>query len=203
MVKPAITKELRIFLTVLFCIVSGFTFSQKSIDPLSFKLRNIDNSIITSETYPNAKGYILIFTCNHCPFAKLYTQRLNDLHDKYSKLGIPLLAINSMDTLVYEDESFSLMQAKAKNDKFHFPYLQDQLQLMANYFNAQHTPQAFLIWKSGENWKIKYSGAIDDNGENPLKAKSFIAAAADELLLNQEVSIPKTESFGCKIYFRK
>lgn len=168
-----------------------------------FSLRNVNGKTVSTKDYKNAKGFIVIFTCNHCPFAKLYTKRMNDLNRKFSKLNVPLIAINSMDTLVYDDETFALMQQKAKNDKFNFPYLQDASQEVGRQFGAEHTPMAFVIWKENNEWVIKYKGAIDDNGEQPQLAKPYISDAVNELILNEKISIPETESFGCRIFYRK
>lgn len=168
-----------------------------------FSLKNTDNKPVSLSSFKEAKGFIVIFTCNHCPFAKLYTQRLNDLNTKYKALGVPLLAINSMDTLVYEEESFELMQQRAKTEKYNFPYLYDVKQTVGKNFVANHTPHSFVIWKENNYWVVKYSGAIDDNGEHPELANSFIGNAVEELLQNKTVSTPQTESFGCKIFYRK
>lgn len=173
----------------------------KSILP--FNLRNVDGKLFNINSIEKAKGCIVVFTCNHCPFAKLYPQRFNDLNSKYKELGVPLIAINSMDSAVYEDETFALMQAKCKESNFNFPYLQDATQAVGKQFGAEHTPHAFIIWKENNNWIIKYSGAIDDNGEHPELAKPYIAYAVDELLANKPVSKPETESFGCRIFYRK
>lgn len=75
--------------------------------------------------------------------------------------------------------------------------------LSGTTFNAEYTPQAFIIWKENNKWVAKYSGAIDDNGKHPEKATSYIANTVDELLNNKPVSNPKTQSFGCKIFYRK
>jgi peroxiredoxin len=169
----------------------------------NFELRNVDGKLLNINNIDNAKGFIVVFTCNHCPFAKLYPQRFNDLNSKYKALGVPLIAINSMDSLVYEDETFALMQAKSKESNFNFAYLQDATQSVGKQFGAEHTPHAFIIWKENNNWIIKYSGAIDDNGEHPELATPFIANAVDELLQSKPVSKPETESFGCRIFYRK
>ena len=95
------------------------------------------------------------------------------------------------------------MKLKAKSDKFNFPYLQDAMQVVGKNFEADHTPSAFVIWKENNQWKIKYKGCIDDNGENPQLAKSFISNAVDDLLRGKSVTNPETESFGCKIFYRK
>ncbi|MCY7360664.1 MAG: hypothetical protein LH629_01140, partial [Ignavibacteria bacterium] len=135
--------------------------------------------------------------------AKLYPQRLNDLNTKYQALGIPLLAVNSMDTLMYEEEGFEIMQNKSASENFNFPYLQDGSQIVGKDFGAALTPHAYIIWKENDNWVIKYSGAIDDNGQHPELATPFIANALDELFQSKPVSKSETQSIGCKIYFRK
>lgn len=173
----------------------------KKIQP--FSLKNIDQSIISLNSLKETKGCIVIFTCNHCPFAKLYSKRLNELNKKYRRKGVPLMAINSMDSLIYKEESFSFMQKKAIAENYKFYYLQDGTQEVGKLFSAKHTPQAFVIWKEKENWILKYAGAIDDNGENPSKAKSYIASAVDELLAGKSVSKSETASFGCRIFYRK
>jgi alkyl hydroperoxide reductase subunit AhpC len=137
--------------------------------------------------------------------AKLYSERLNKINEKYKKQNVYLLAINSMDTLAYAEESFKLMQKKAAKDKFNFPYLQDKKQVIAKQFNATHTPQAFIIWKHKESNKfsIKYEGTIDDNAAEPEKAtKHYLTSAIDDMLQNKPVAKPKTDSFGCRIFFR-
>ena len=189
-------------------IIFGFTIpgekqSVYSKTVKNFALRNIDNKIVALEQFKNVKGFIIVFTCNHCPFAKLYTKRLNQLNRKYKKKGVPLLAVNSMDSLLYKEESFEMMQEMAKKEKYNFPYLQDANQTVGKDFNAEHTPKAYVIWKEENSWVIKYEGAIDNDGENPNKAKSYIAEATDQLLKGQQVILPKTESFGCRIFYRK
>ena len=199
---------------LLFCVVflAFLFFNFTNQEPLKsvigkeisiFKLKNINGKYVSLTDYKNAKGFIIMFTCNHCPFAKLYSDRMNKLNKKYEVFGVPLIALNSMDTLLYEEESFELMQAKAKKDKFNFPYLSDDSQAIGKQFNASHTPEIFVIWKENEKWIIRYAGAFDDNGKHPEKATPFVANAIEELLHNKPVSKPETQSFGCKIFYRK
>ena len=193
---------LRIYCLLFFIVTSSFKFiSEKTIQ--DFALQNVNGQIVSTKDYKNAKGFIVIFTCNHCPFAKLYTQRMNDLNTKFSKLNMPLLAINSMDTLVYEDETFAFMKQKAKIDKFNFPYLQDATQSIGRIFQAEHTPMAYVIWKEKKEWIVKYKGSIDNNGEHPNLAKPYLSNAVNELLANKEVALKQSESFGCRIFYRK
>jgi len=168
-----------------------------------FRLQNIDGRFVALKDYQHAKGIMVVFTCNHCPFAKLYTNRYNQLNSKYSQLGVPLIAINAMDTLLYDEESFALMQQKAKTEKFNFPYLYDATQAVGKDFGANHTPHAYIIWQENKQWIVKYSGGIDDNGDHPEKAKPFIANAVNTLLQGKKIANPETQSFGCKIFYRK
>jgi len=169
----------------------------------NFSLKNVNNKTVSLSGYKNAKGFMIVFTCNKCPMAKFYSDRLNKLHAKYQSKGVYLLAINSMDTLAYAEESFKLMQKKATKDKLAFPYLQDKLQIVAKQFKATHTPQAYVIWKDHKGqYTIKYKGAIDDNAGDATNAKPFLANAVEELLNNKPVSETNTESFGCRIFYR-
>jgi peroxiredoxin len=196
--------KIRTLFTLLIVSFTIFSF-KSSINKmvLDFSIKNVNGKMISTNKYKNAKGFIVVFTCNHCPFAKLYSKRLNNLYAKYSKLDVPLLAINSMDSLVYEEETFELMKQKAKKDKFNFPYLQDANQTIGKLFGAEHTPTAYVIWKEKNHWTIKYVGSIDDNGEHPEKATPFISNAVEELLQNKNVTESETESFGCRIFYRK
>lgn len=192
------------YLFVIIATFSSFKFIEKDKSISNFKLKNAaTNKWVSLADYKNAKGFIIIFTCNKCPMAKFYSQRLNQMNNKYLNLGIPLIAINSMDTLAYAEESFKKMQNKIKTDKLNFPYLQDKKQIVGNNFKAVVTPQAFLIWKQNNKFIIKYEGAIDDNAGDIDKVKNhFLTNAVDQLLQGKEVKISKSEPFGCKIFYR-
>ncbi len=193
------------FYAIALVVFSSYTVYEKEKTISDFKLKSATNNRwVSLSDYKNAKGFVVVFSCNKCPMAKFYSQRLNQMDAKYKKLGVPVLAINSMDTLAYAEESFKLMQKKAKKDQFQFPYLQDKKQNIAKEFKATHTPQAFVIWKNkAGKMVVKYQGAIDDNAGEPEKIKHhFLTDALDDLLQEKEVATPKSESFGCRIYFR-
>jgi peroxiredoxin len=186
--------------TLFFNVIFFFTASAQ----FDFALKNTDGKTVSLNNNPNAKGFIIVFTCNHCPFAKLYPKRLNQLSKKYSLLDVPLIAISSTDTIMYEEDSYEKMVAKAKSGKYNFPYLYDSAQSVARNYKAERTPQAFVIWKENDNWVVKYNGAIDDNGADPeLVTEHYVANAIDELLGGNQVKQPFTRSVGCKINFRK
>jgi alkyl hydroperoxide reductase subunit AhpC len=198
-------KLLFFFCAIVLVLFSSYTVYEKEKRISNIKLKSATtNSWVSFSDYKNAKGFVVIFSCNKCPMAKFYSQRLNQMDGKYKKLGVPVLVINSMDTLAYAEESFKLMQKKAKKEQFSFPYLQDKKQKIAKEFNATHTPQAFVIWKNKlGNFTIRYQGAIDDNAGEPDKIMHhFLTDAINELLQGKNVTIQKSESFGCRIYFR-
>lgn len=169
-----------------------------------FSLMNVDGRMLSLSDYPDAKGFVIVFTCNHCPFAKLYPPRFNQFYEKYASLGVPLIAISSTDTVMYEADTFSRMQAKASAEHFVFPYLHDREQSVAKNFDAQRTPHAYVIWKEKGRWVVKYDGAFDDNGAHPeLVSEPYVSNAVDALLSGGEVVIKETASVGCQIYFRK
>lgn len=151
-----------------------------------------------------AKGFIIVFTCNHCPFAKLYPQRLNTLNKKYGEFGVPLIAISSTDTVVYDEDTFSNMVIKSRDEKFNYPYLFDEMQTVAKNFGAKKTPHAFVVWIENGKLVLKYNGAIDENGAEPEKVtSSYVAEAVDSLLMRKQVKTHSTFSIGCQIHFRK
>lgn len=191
-----------LLLTVL--LIVGITLGAYAQQQVSdFSLRNVDGRMAALSDYKDARGFIIVFTCNHCPFAKLYPPRLNDLHKKYAKAGVPVIAISSTDTVVYEGDSYAEMVKKAKSEHFLFPYLYDNMQVVARQFSAQKTPHAFVIWKESGNWVVKYSGAIDDNGAEPQKVKHrYVSDAVDQLLAGVAVKVPETKSIGCQINLR-
>jgi peroxiredoxin len=193
-----------VFLLVILLPILGSNTKEKIKLPQDFTLPNVDGSLVSLSDYKDAKGLIVVFTCNHCPFAKLYPERLNALNAKYKSQGVPLIAISSTDSLLYEEDGFIQMVEKAKTEQFNFPYLHDRTQQVAKQFHAQKTPHAFVLWKVKGVWEIKYQGAIDDNGSEPEKVETpYVANAVEELLQNKKVSIPETKSIGCQIYFRE
>jgi len=154
------------------------------------------------DKFPDAKAIAIVFTCNHCPFAELYIKRMNDFYREYAPMGIPLIAINPMDSIIYEDETLEEMKKKVIQDSIVYPYLQDHSQSIARIFKAAYTPQVFVIHRKTNEWKIVYQGIIDDNGRYPEKAIPFLKNTAKAILSNQKIPEDIIDSFGCKITYR-
>lgn len=169
-----------------------------------FLLKSVSGEFVGMSTYPEAQGMIVVFTCNHCPFAKLYPERMNDLHRKFAAQGIPLLAISSTDTVLFEEDGFAEMQKVAQQQGFVFPYLFDAEQRVVQDFGAQKTPHAFVLARSAKGWEIVYSGSIDDNGADPLAVKhKYVEDAARAVLKHKKVKVAHTSSIGCFIHIRQ
>ena len=191
-------------LLLLLTTIMGFKAPDAVKTVSNFELTSVSGQKVSTASYAEAKGFVVIFTCLHCPFAKLYDERLNQLHAKYNKLHIPLLLINSSDTIMFPNESLENMAKLAKAKKYAFPYLFDPSQKVARDFNAEKTPHAFVIWKEHNQWVIKYSGAIDDNGAQPAEVKTkYVENALDDLLHNKPVAVASGKSIGCAIHYRK
>src|SRR5436305_10638392 len=86
--------------------------SERSVK--DFHLLNVDGKMVSLKDFPDAKGFIIVFTCNHCPFAKLYPERMNRLNNKYKTLGFPLIAISSIDTVIFEEDTYPKMIEKSR-----------------------------------------------------------------------------------------
>jgi peroxiredoxin len=181
----------------------GNTVSEEPIIVPDFRLKSTQGTWLCLADSANANGFIVVFTCNHCPFAKQYHQRLNALHARFAQQGVPLVAISSTDTVQYADDSFAQMVTVAQTQHYQFPYLYDPTQQAARSFGAQKTPHAFVIWKVGSQWEVRYSGAIDNNGYKPDQVtQPYVQDAVEALLAGKPVRHPSTSSVGCVIHFR-
>ncbi|MAN58467.1 MAG: thioredoxin family protein [Flavobacteriaceae bacterium] len=166
-----------------------------------FKLKNVDGKMVSLSDYPNAKGYIVIFTCNTCPYAVASEARIVALDQEFKAKGFPVIAINPNNPEVQPDDTFKLMQAKAKNAGFTFPYLYDESQRIYAAYGATKTPHVYILKKNknGTN-TVEYIGAIDDNVRDASGVKErFAANAVNELLAGKDVSVTETKAIGCSV----
>ena len=115
---------------------------------------------IPLKTYKEAKGYVVVFTCNHCPFSVAYEDRLIALDNKYKSKGYPVFAINPNNPKSYPSDDFANMKIRANEKGFTFPYLMDKGQKIYPKYGATRTPHVFLLDKKRV---VKYIGAIDNN----------------------------------------
>jgi peroxiredoxin len=169
-----------------------------------FKLKNVDNKMVSLSDYTTAKGFIVIFTCNHCPYAKAYEGRIIALNYKYASKGYPVIAINPNDPKVEPQDSFEGMKQRAKEKGFTFTYLFDEGQTIYPQYGAVRTPHVFVLQKVNGKNIVRYIGAIDDNysDANDVSHK-YVEAAVDALLANKPVAQTTTVAIGCSIKAQK
>ena len=170
-----------------------------------FTVKNtVSGSPVSLYSLPGAsRGAIVVFTCNHCPFAKKYEQRIIDLDKKYASKGFPVLAISSNDPTVAPEDAPNLLASRAKEKGYTFPYAFDATQQVAKTFGATKTPHAFLVSKEGGKWVVKYIGAIDDNTDEPENVKNaYLANAVDAVLAGKPVPVTETKAIGCTIKWK-
>jgi peroxiredoxin len=168
-----------------------------------FKLKNIDGNTISLSDYKAQKGVIVVFTCNHCPFAKAYEDRVMALDKKYASLGYPVVAINSNDVTTYEEDSFDNMKARAKDKGYSFPYLFDETQAVAKAFGATRTPHVFVLKNDGGKFTVQYIGTIDDNAQDANGVtKRYVEDAVNNLSAGKPVVTTTTKAVGCAIRWR-
>lgn len=199
-------KQLFVFL-ILFATVTLLT-AQNYKDALKigdsapgFKLKNIDGSMVSLDDYADAKGFIVIFTCNHCPYAVAYEDRMIELHNKYSLRGYPVIAINPNDPDVQPQDSYEAMQQRARDKGFTFPYLFDDGQKIYPQYGATKTPHVFLLDKTR---KVRYIGAIDDNFSDASAVKQhFVEDAIAAIEAGRNPDPATTKAIGCTIKFKK
>jgi peroxiredoxin len=199
-----IVSALLLFVSVF--SISGFTsdvptpykIGDKATD---FKLKSVDGKMYGMSDYKDAKGFIVVFTCNHCPFAVKYEDRINALAKKYKSKGYVLLAINPNDPAAEPADSYELMKVRAKVKGFAFPYLFDEGQKIYPQYGATKTPHVFLLDK---NRIVKYIGAIDDNvdSSNDVKEK-YLENAIAALESGKNPSPETTKAIGCSIKVKK
>lgn len=176
----------------------GYKVGDTAID---FKLKNVDGKMVSLAGIKDAKGYIVIFTCNACPYAKAYEDRIIELHKKYAPLGYPVVAINPNDKDVQPADSYDKMKERAKEKNFPFNYLYDETQEIAKTYGATRTPHVYLLDK---NRVVRYIGAIDDNSESASDVKEkYLENAIDALRDGKDVATKETKAVGCGIKWKK
>lgn len=196
-------KKIALLIAVLFAGLAnaqGYSAGDKAID---FKLKNIDGKMVSMADYKSAKGFIVVFTCNHCPFSVKYQDRINELAKKYKK-EYPVIAINPNDTVAYPEDSYTNMKKRAKEQGFVFPYLVDGTQQIAKTYGATKTPHVYLLQKEGSDCVVKYVGAIDDNSDDASAVKTkYVENAINELKAGKPVTVASTKAIGCGIKWKK
>jgi peroxiredoxin len=169
-----------------------------------FKLKNIDGKMVSLADYKEAKGFIVVFSCNHCPVVQKYEGRMKELHQKYAAKGYPVVAINPNDEKSQPQDSYEEMKKRAKSQGYKFAYLRDDTQEVAKRFGAERTPHVYIVNKTNNGMKLVYIGAIDNNADSPEKAdKHYVQDAIQSLMKGETLALNETRAVGCTIKWKK
>lgn len=181
----------------------AFKIGDKAPD---FKLQNIDGEYYSLVDIKDAngespKGIILTFTCNTCPYAVMYEDRLIDLHNTMSPKGYPVVAIMPNNTDVKPGDNMAAMQERAKEKNFPFLYLDDSAQEIYPQYAATRTPEIFLL---DNEMVLRYTGAIDDNAQDAKAVTvNYVEQAVEAIEAGQDPNPGKVKAIGCSIKVKK
>jgi peroxiredoxin len=194
-------KKTAILTILLLATVALYGQGYKPGDKASdFKLKGVDGKMVSLSDYPDAKGFIVIFTCNTCPYAVAYEDRIIALDKKYKPLGYPVIAINPNNPSVQPDDTFDKMVQKSKDKGFTFPYLVDEGQKIYPVYGATNTPHVYILNKQGSDLIVTYTGAIDNNYKDASAASEhYVASTVDGLREGRGPSVTSTKAIGCSI----
>ncbi|UII80517.1 thioredoxin family protein [Flagellimonas sp. CMM7] len=165
-----------------------------------FTLKNVDGKMVSLSDFESAKGFLVIFTCNTCPYSVAYEDRIIALDAKYKPLGVPVIAINPNNPEKKPGDSFAAMKTRAAEKGFTFPYLLDEGQKIYPQYGATRTPHVYLLKKTSKGNVVQYIGAIDDNNRDASKVEEkFVENAVDSMLAGKEIKTTITRAIGCSI----
>src|SRR3989344_1796806 len=168
---------------------------------IHFDLPATDGKNYSSESFKDAKVLVVVFSCNHCPYAKAAWPLLIKLADDFKEKNVAFVAINPNDEKQYPEDSFSEMKKRVTDWKINFPYLRDETQEVAKAYKAACTPDVFVYDKDR---KLYYHGRINDNWQNPDEVKSEdLKDAINNLISGSPPPQPQNPSLGCLIKWKE
>ena len=189
-----------LFTTVTFTVDyqnKGYDIGDIATD---FNLENIDGEFLSLSNFKAAKGFVIVFTCNTCPYAVAYEDRIEALNKKYAPKGYPVIAIMPNNVKTKPGDSMLAMQIRAKEKGFTFPYLIDADQSIYPQYGATKTPHVYILESTDRGPVVQYIGAIDDNYKDAaLVKKKYVENAVDALLNGVPLDVTKTKAIGCSI----
>ena len=166
----------------------------------AFSLRGTDGKVHSLSEVRGTKATAVVFTCNACPFAKAYEDRLIALAKAYADKGVNFVAINPNDPKIQPADGFDQMVTRAKEKELPYPYLIDESQTVAKAYGAQVTPHIFLIDAQGA---VVYRGRVDDSAKPEEVKSSDLRNAIDAVIAGKPVPEPATKAFGCGVKWKK
>jgi peroxiredoxin len=166
----------------------------------AFSLPGVDGKTYTLQSFADAKLLVVVFTCNHCPYAQALEPRFMQLARDYAPRGVRFVGINSNDAAKYPDDAFEPMQRRAETHGWVFPYLHDEAQSVARAYDAACTPDIFVFDAAR---KLVYNGRCDDNWKEPASVtRKDLARALDLALAGRPVDFDVHPALGCSIKWK-
>lgn len=147
-----------------------------------------------------APATVLVWTCNHCPYALAWHERILDVAKDHCGDGVHFLAINSNDADRYPADSLEAMCERFESEPWPMPYLHDETQSVARAYGARTTPDLFLL---DSELHLRYRGAADADHQDPSQKAAWLRAAIDSVLRGEEPEPSETEPVGCSIKWRQ
>jgi len=142
---------------------------------------------------------VVVFTCNHCPYALAWHERIAHVARDYAGKGVRVLAINANDAERYPRDSYEAMKERVAREDWPMPYLRDERQDVAHAYGARVTPDVFVL---DREQRLRYRGAPDGDYDDPAKGALWLRDALDALLAGREPSPAQTEPVGCSIKWK-
>lgn len=165
-----------------------------------FALPGVDGQTYSLDSFRDARVLVVIFTCNHCPYAQALEPRFIELQRDYADRGVRLVGINPNDARAYPDDDFEHMVARARDHAWNFPYLRDESQGVARAYDAACTPDIFVFDAARA---LCYNGRVDDDWKDPNRVrKRDLRRAIDRVLAGQAIDFEVHPALGCSIKWK-
>jgi thiol-disulfide isomerase/thioredoxin len=150
----------------------------------------------------SGKLFVLVVSCNHCPYVIAYEPRLVAIANEYGARGVSFVAVNANDATRYPDDGMQAMKTRAKERSFPFPYLRDDSQSLVRTLGARFTPEIY-VFGDGPERKLRYHGRIDDNHRDLSRVTAHdLRNALDSLLAGKDPPVTETVAFGCSVKWK-
>jgi peroxiredoxin len=175
----------------------GFDLGDEAPD---FELPDTEGTLHSLVDAEGAPATVVIWTCNHCPYALAWHDRLADVAREYGQRGVRFLAVNSNDAERYPADSYEAMQQRVAAEDWPLPYLHDESQEVARAWGAEVTPHVFVL---DSDRRLRYHGAPDPDYKDPGHRASWLRAALDQVLADEDVARAATEPVGCTVKWKQ
>jgi peroxiredoxin len=165
----------------------------------AFELPATDGTTHSLADAEGAPATVVFWTCNHCPYAIAWHDRLVEAAREYGPQGVRFFAINSNDAERYPADSYEAMRERVEREEWPFPYLHDESQQAARAWGAQVTPHVYVL---DREHRLRYQGAPDPDYQEPAHNASWLREAIDSVLAGEELARAETDPVGCSVKWK-